>query len=203
MRFVSLLEDINGYPLPSFLVDSQQHVEGPVKGIAALCESSVAFSSRNSLYLWNREDSSNPISNTGSNTGNALKQIGSHSGLIWDLQVNPLTQEIVTAGGDGLVKIWSPAKASSPVELSVSQNDVYAVATHPLCSHLIAAGCFDGSVQLFDSDQRACLKVDSLSGSESRNTCRTRRLSRPRRSIPRGICCFRGERIAALRRGMW
>ena len=170
MRFVSLLEDINGYPLPSFLVDSQQHVEGPVKGIAALCESSVAFSSRNSLYLWNREDSnnagsntgSNSGSNTGSNTSNALKQIGSHSGLIWDLQVNPLTQEIVTAGSDGLVKIWSPAKASSPVELSVSQNDVYAVATHPLCSHLIAAGCFDGSVQLFDAEQRSCLKVPAL-----------------------------------------
>lgn len=203
MRFVSLLEDINGYPLPSFLVDSQQHVEGPVKGIAALCESSVAFSSRNSLYLWNREDSNNAGNNTGNNTGNALRQIGSHNGLIWDLQVNPLTQEVVTAGGDGLVKIWSPAKASSPVELSVSQNDVYAVATHPLCSHLIAAGCFDGFVQLFDSEQRACLKVDSRSGSESRNTCRTRRLSPPLRSIPRGICCFRGERIAALRRGMW
>ena len=151
MRFVSLLEDINGYPLPSFLVDSQQHVEGRVKGVVALCESSVAFSARNSLYLWNREDATS-----------ALKHIGSHNGLIWDLQVNPLTQEVVTAGSDGLVKIWSPAKASSPVELSVSQNDVYAVSTHPLSSQLIAAGCFDGSVQLFDAEQRSCLKVPAL-----------------------------------------
>lgn len=153
MRVVSLLEDISGSPLPAFLADCQQRVEGPVKGVAALSAASVAFSSRNALFVWNREAAADP-----------LKRVGAHNGLIWNLQVNPLSQEVVTAGSDGLVKIWSPGKDTSPIELSVSQNDVYAVCTHPLNAQLIAAGCFDGSVQIFDSEQRACLKVGAPRG---------------------------------------
>ena len=70
MRIVSLLEDINGYPLPSFLEDCQQHVEGPIKGVAVLCESSVAVSARNALYVWNRQE-----------PDPTLKRIGGHNGL--------------------------------------------------------------------------------------------------------------------------
>ena len=192
MRIVSLLEDINGYPLPSFLEDCQQHVEGPIKGVAVLCESSVAVSARNALYVWNRQE-----------PDPTLKRIGGHNGLIWDLQINPSTHEVVTGGSDGLVKIWSSSKDTAPVELSASQNDVYAVSVHPLASHLIAAGCFDGSVQLFNAEQRASLKVLFRSQLSSRNTCRTHRRSPLLRLTPREICCFRGERTVGLRRGMW
>ena len=149
-RVSSLLEDIDGSPLPAALADARRRVEGAVKGVAAVGEQAVAVAARNTLYWWN-------------DVSDEMETVGRHHGIIWDVKWNPLTNEIVTGGGDGMVKIWSCAKSgASPVELSASQNDVYSVGVHPMYGQLVASGCFDGSVQLFNSQQRSCLKVRLL-----------------------------------------
>ena len=148
-RVSSLLEDIDGYPLPAVLTDARGRVEGAVKGLAAVSEQ-VVIAARNALYRW-------------SDVREEAETVGRHNGLIWDVKWNPLTNEVVTGGGDGMVKIWSCAKSgAAPVELSASQNDVYSVAVHPMYAQLVASGCFDGSVQLFNSQQRSCVKVGFL-----------------------------------------
>lgn len=149
-RVSSLLEDIDGCPLPAVLTDAERRVEGAVKGLAALSEQTVVVAAKNTLYRW-------------SDVSDEAETLGRHNGLIWDVKWNPLTNEVVTGGGDGMVKIWSCAKSgAAPVELSASQNDVYSVAVHPMYAQLVASGCFDGSVQLFNAQQRSCVKVGFL-----------------------------------------
>ena len=82
-------------------------------------------------------------------------ELHGHRGVVHALAYNPAGTKLVSAGGDGVVRVWHTSASATPSkdpvqELTEHKGPVYGVAFSPN-GHTIASAGWDGTVRIWDA----------------------------------------------------
>jgi WD40 repeat protein len=84
----------------------------------------------------------------GEQAGKQVKGLGNHAKAILKLAAHPTKPVLVTAGADGVVKVWNSDTGAALKTLTGHTDWVYAVAISP-DANLVASGTYNGEVKVW------------------------------------------------------
>ena len=81
-----------------------------------------------------------------------------HSGPIYSSAISKDSRFVLSAGADGMVRLWSARKSAALVAYRGHSHPVLHVAFSPHNAHFLT-GCYDGALRVFTTERRSPLRV--------------------------------------------
>lgn len=88
----------------------------------------------------------------------APRALEAHRADIFALALHPLQPHLISAGGDGLMNIWSRTDLQLLTSFKLSDANIRTLAVSP-SGHLLAAGLSDHSIRIFDTENYRQLAI--------------------------------------------